>query len=123
MGRLQAHDIRRAIGVIAAFVTAPAVITHGCTGGTGIGPRDVTPEATLAVIDREIPGIMAAVRARYREAFPAAVLSRAVAGVHGKTLILNLPGSVKAVTECLDVILPVVPHALEMIAGGATHPE
>ncbi len=93
------------------------------TGGTGIGPRDVTPEATLAVIDREIPGIMAAVRARYREAFPAAVLSRAVAGVHGKTLILNLPGSVKAVTECLDVILPVVPHALEMIAGGDTHPE
>jgi len=93
------------------------------TGGTGIGPRDVTPEATMAILEKEIPGIMAAVRAKYREAFPAALLSRAVAGVSGNTLVVNLPGSVKAVTECLNVILPVFPHALEMIAGGDTHPE
>jgi molybdenum cofactor biosynthesis protein B len=93
------------------------------TGGTGIGPRDVTPEATMAVLEKEIPGIMAAVRARYRDKFPAALLSRAVAGVSGRTLVVNLPGSEKAVTECLDVILPVIPHALEMIAGGDSHPE
>ena len=92
-------------------------------GGTGIGPRDVTPEATRSVLDKEIPGIAAAVQARYRDTYPAVLLSRAVAGVRGRTLIVNLPGSVKAVSECLDVILPVVPHALEMIAGGQTHPD
>lgn len=93
------------------------------TGGTGIGPRDVTPEATLAVIAKELPGLTEAVRARFRDAHPAAMLSRAVAGVRGRTLLVNLPGSIRAVQEHLDVILPVVPHALEMIAGGHTHPD
>ena len=87
------------------------------TGGTGFSPRDVTPEATLAVIERGVPGLPEAMR---RESFaisPRAMLSRAVAGIRGKCLIVNLPGSPKAVRECLQIILPVLPHALEILRG------
>ncbi|MBQ5970418.1 MAG: molybdopterin adenylyltransferase [Clostridia bacterium] len=87
------------------------------TGGTGFAPRDVTPEATLAVIDRAAPGIAEAVRLKSLAITPNAMLSRAVSGIRGKTLIINLPGSPKAVRESLAVVLPVLPHAVETLAG------
>lgn len=87
------------------------------TGGTGLSPRDVTPEATLDVIDREIPGIAEAMRAEGLKKTNRAMLSRAVAGVKGKTLIINLPGSPKAVRENLAVIIDALPHAIEKIKG------
>ncbi|AQS60146.1 MogA/MoaB family molybdenum cofactor biosynthesis protein [Desulforamulus ferrireducens] len=87
------------------------------TGGTGLSPRDNTPEATLAVIDRLVPGIAEAIRAASLKKTPKAMLSRAVSGTRGKTLIINLPGSVKGVRECLEVVLPVLDHGLEILSG------
>lgn len=89
------------------------------TGGTGLGPRDVTPEATLAVIERQVPGIPEAMRARSLEITSRAMLSRAVAGIRGRTLIINLPGSPKGVTECLQVVLPALEHGLAIMKGDA----
>jgi len=90
------------------------------TGGTGLSQRDVTPEATLAVVDKVAPGFVEAMRARTLDATPMAMLSRATAGVRGKCLIINLPGSPKAVQECLEVVLPAIPHAVEIIKGEVT---
>jgi molybdopterin adenylyltransferase len=90
------------------------------TGGTGLSKRDVTPEATLSIIDRSIPGIAEAMRAKSLEKTPTAMLSRAVAGQRGNCLIVNMPGSPRAVQECLDVILPALPHAVEIIKGEVT---
>jgi molybdopterin adenylyltransferase len=87
------------------------------TGGTGLSPRDVTPEATLEVIDREVPGIAEAMRTEGLKKTRRAMLSRAVAGVKGRSLIINLPGSPKAVQENLGAILDVIPHAIEKIQG------
>ena len=87
------------------------------TGGTGLSPRDVTPDATIEVIDREIRGIVEGMRAEGMKKTPRSMLSRAVAGVRGQTLIINLPGSPKAVEENLTVILDVIPHAIEKIKG------
>lgn len=87
------------------------------TGGTGLSPRDVTPEATRDVIEREVPGIAEAMRMEGLKKTPRAMLSRAVAGVRGQTLIINLPGSPAAVRENLAVILEVIPHAVEKIRG------
>jgi molybdopterin adenylyltransferase len=87
------------------------------TGGTGLSPRDVTPEATLEVIDREIPGIAEAMRAEGLKKTKRAMLSRAVAGVRGNTLIINLPGSPKAIQEGLEAIIEIIPHAVEKIKG------
>ncbi len=87
------------------------------TGGTGLAPRDITPEATRAVIERDMPGIPEAMRAASLAKTPFAMLSRMVAGTRGATLIVNLPGSPKAVRENLAVILPVLPHALEKLLG------
>ncbi len=87
------------------------------TGGTGLSPRDVTPEATLDVIDREIPGIAEAMRVESLKKTRNAMLSRAVAGVTGQTLIINLPGSPRAVRENLAVIIDALPHAVEKIKG------
>ena len=87
------------------------------TGGTGLSPRDVTPDATREVIDWEIPGIAEAMRMAGLGKTKRAMLSRAVAGVRGKTLIINLPGSPKAVTEGLEAIMDVLPHAVEKIKG------
>jgi molybdopterin adenylyltransferase len=85
------------------------------TGGTGFGPRDVTPEATLAVIQRAAPGLAEAMRFSSLQATPHAMLSRATAGIRGRTLIVNLPGSPKGAMENLQVILPVLPHAVELL--------
>ena len=89
------------------------------TGGTGLTPRDVTPEATLAVVDRIIPGFTEAMRSESLKKTPMAMLSRAVAGTRGKCLIINLPGSPKAVRECLEVVVPALPHAVETLKGQA----
>ncbi len=90
------------------------------TGGTGLSARDVTPEATLSVIDREIPGIAEAMRAESLKKTPMAMLSRAVAGQRARCVIVNMPGSPKACRECLDVIVPAIPHAIEIINGVIT---
>ena len=87
------------------------------TGGTGVAPRDVTPEATLTVIDRELPGMAEAMRAESLKKTPHAMISRAVAGIRKQTLIVNLPGSPKAARENLSVILPALPHTIEKIKG------
>lgn len=87
------------------------------TGGTGIGPRDVTPEATWAVLEKEIPGICEGLRREGYKHTPFAVLSRAASGMRGKTLIINLPGSPGSLTESFPLLETIIPHSLEMIAG------
>ena len=87
------------------------------TGGTGLSPRDVTPEATMAVADRNVPGIAEYMRAKSFEITPKAMLSRAVSVMRGRTLIINLPGSPKAVRENLEFILPALDHGLEIMTG------
>lgn len=87
------------------------------TGGTGFAPRDITPEATLAVIEKLVPGIPEIIRAESYKITKNAMLSRAVAGIRGKTLIVNLPGSPKAVKESLEIVIPVLPHAVETLSG------
>ena len=89
------------------------------TGGTGLSPRDVTPEATLAVVERVVPGMAEAMRQAGIAHTPMAMLSRAVAGVRGRTLIVNLPGSERGVRQNLVQLLPVLPHALETLRGAA----
>lgn len=96
---------------------ADLVLTNG---GTGLGPRDVTPDATLAVIDRQVPGLAEAMRLEGLKHTPRAMLSRAVAGVRRRTLIINLPGSPKGVRESLGAILPALGHAIEILRGEAT---
>jgi molybdopterin adenylyltransferase len=108
---------------IAAFLVTAArdhelVVT---TGGTGLAPRDVTPEATRAVLDYEVPGLAELMRTAGLRKTPLAALSRAVAGVRGRTLVVNLPGSVRGATESLEAILPVLPHAAELLRGDAGH--
>ena len=90
------------------------------TGGTGFSPRDWTPEATKAVLDRETPGIPEAMRRAGMEKTPMAMLSRATAGIRKRTLIVNLPGSEKAVRESLEAILPALPHGVEILKGTAS---
>ncbi len=87
------------------------------TGGTGVSPRDVTPDATMAVLDRLIPGMAEAMRAASLQKTPHAMISRAIAGIRGSTLVVNLPGSPKGAIENLEVIVPALPHAIEKIQG------
>ncbi len=88
------------------------------TGGTGLGPRDVTPEATASICERLVPGLCEIFRAEGFKKTPFAILSRGIAGIRKDTLIINLPGSPKAVRECLEIIMDVLPHALDMMHGG-----
>ena len=113
-------DERRRIEsmLVAAAARHPLVVT---TGGTGLTARDVTPQATLAVIDYEVPGFAEAMRADGRTKTPMAILSRAVVGVRGQTLIVNLPGSPRAALESLAVLEPVLDHALETLRGPHDH--
>jgi molybdopterin adenylyltransferase len=110
------HRIEAAL--VAAASRHPLVVT---TGGTGLTPRDVTPQATLAVVDYEVPGLAEAMRAEGRRHTPMASLSRAVVGVRGTSLIVNLPGSPKGAVESLEAIVPVLEHALETLAGPFDH--
>lgn len=111
-------EISRRLATLADGGQVSAIFT---TGGTGVAPRDVTPEATRTVIDREIPGFGELMRARGREATPLAVLSRALAGTRGRVLIVNLPGSPKGAVESLDAIVELVPHVLDLLQGQTEH--
>jgi molybdopterin adenylyltransferase len=114
-------DDRPAIAALLQRLADEGVPLVATTGGTGLGPRDVTPEATNQVIDREAPGLAEAMRTAGRSSTPFAALSREVVGSRGSTLIVNLPGSEKGATESLLAILPVLPHALELLAGHTAH--
>ena len=87
------------------------------TGGTGFAPRDVTPEATRAVLERDVPGLAETMRAESLKKTPHAMLSRAIAGIRGRTLIINLPGSPKGAVENLQIVLPVLPHAVQLLTN------
>lgn len=91
------------------------------TGGTGFGPRDNTPEATRSIIEREAPGLAEAMRRETAGKTPTAILSRAVCGIRGNTLIINLPGSPKGVDECFEVLKPVLKHAIAQVTGDTKH--
>ncbi len=106
--------IRRALLHLCDALGLDLVVT---TGGTGVDPRDVTPDATREILDREIPGMAEAMRADSQKRVPTAMLSRAAVGIRGKTLIVNLPGSPGGARENLAVLLPVLPHAIGKICG------
>lgn len=112
-----AEQISREMMFMADQLAVDLILT---TGGTGLSPRDVTPEATLAVVDRQVPGIAEAMRAQSMKITSRAMLSRAVAGMRNKTLIINLPGSPKGVQECLEIILPALEHGLAIMKGEAS---
>jgi len=114
----EAAEISARLAALADGGQVSAIFT---TGGTGLAARDVTPEATRAVIHREIPGLPELMRTRGRESTPMAVLSRAVAGTRGRVLIVNLPGSPRGAVESLDAIVEVVPHVLELLRGHTDH--
>jgi molybdopterin adenylyltransferase len=114
-------DVKQRISdaiVAAAVNEADVVIT---TGGTGLGPRDVTPQATSAVIDFEVPGLGEAMRRVGAASTPMAALSRGMAGVRGRTLIVNVPGSVKGATESLEAVMPMLGHAIRLLHGNTSH--
>lgn len=111
------EEIKDAIIEMTDSLKVDFVVT---SGGTGFSPRDVTPEATLEVIERIVPGIPEAMRAESLKVTPKAMLSRAAAGIRKKSLIVNLPGSPKGVRECLEIIMPVLKHGIEILRGEAS---
>jgi molybdopterin adenylyltransferase len=113
-------DQEQLTGLIKKAISEKADVIF-TTGGTGIGPRDITPETVRPILDKEIPGIMELIRVKYGMEKPAALLSRGIAGVSGKTLIYCLPGSVKAVTEYCHEILPTIEHSIYMLEGIDSH--
>jgi molybdenum cofactor synthesis domain-containing protein len=114
-------DLKTLINVLKTQAARSDINLILTTGGTGFAPRDNTPEATRAVIEREAVGIAEAMRLKSLEKTPTAMLSRAVCGIHGSTLIVNFPGSPKAVRECFDAIKSVLPHAVNILAGNTMH--
>ncbi len=110
-------DIELIAETLAAWADAGDLDVILTTGGTGLTARDITPEATRRVLEREAPGIAEALRTESLKKTPMAMLSRGIAGVRNRTLIVNLPGSPKAVRECLEVLGPVLPHAVQLLAG------
>lgn len=112
------EELRNTIYVLTERDDINLVLT---TGGTGFGPRDNTPEATQAVIEREAPGLAEAMRRETYVKTPLAMLSRGICGIRGDKLIINLPGSPKGVEECFEIIRPVLPHAIALIAGNTQH--
>jgi molybdenum cofactor synthesis domain-containing protein len=114
-------DIRERIGdaVLGAVTDGVSVVVT--TGGTGLGPRDVTPQATAALIDFEVPGIGEAMRRAGAEHTPLAALSRSMAGVKDRTLIINLPGSPNGATESLEAVIPMLDHAVRLLQGDTKH--
>jgi molybdopterin adenylyltransferase len=104
--------------IAAASGGADVVVT---TGGTGVGPRDVTPQATAALLDFEVPGIGEEMRRAGAASTPLAALSRAMAGVRGRTLIINVPGSVRGATESLEAVMPLLAHAVDLLHGDTSH--
>ena len=110
--------IARRLATLADGHQVSAIFT---TGGTGVAERDVTPEATRSVLDREIPGLPEIMRERGRASTPLASLSRAVAGTRGRVLVVNLPGSLRGAVESLDAIVDLLPHILELLEGKTEH--
>lgn len=113
----QKSEIKKALIKISDENTADLILT---TGGTGLAKRDVTPEATLEVIEKEVPGIPEKIRAETISITPQAALSRARAGIRNKTLIINFPGSPKAVAECLETVIDIIPHGVKILKGEIT---
>ena len=105
--------------IVAAVVAGADVVVT--TGGTGLGPRDVTPQATSMLIDYEVPGLAELMRRIGEKSTPMAVLSRGVVGVRGQSLIVNVPGSAKGATESLEALLPVLGHAIQLLHGDTKH--
>lgn len=112
------EDLRQTLYSLTERVDTNLIVT---TGGTGFSRRDNTPEATRSVIEREAPGLAEAMRSETLKKTPTAMLSRGVCGIRGTTLIINLPGSPQAVSECFEVIKPVLQHAINLIAGNTKH--
>ena len=112
-------DDRRAIeSALRCLADSKGVDLLLTSGGTGVGPRDVTPEATLAVVEKRVPGLAEAMRHRSLKITPHAMLSRAEAGIRGRCLIVNLPGSPKGAVECFETIAPALEHAMDLLSGG-----
>ncbi|MCL6563767.1 MAG: MogA/MoaB family molybdenum cofactor biosynthesis protein [Firmicutes bacterium] len=118
--RLEPDEVDRLEAVLREWV-AQGISLIATTGGTGIGPRDVMPEATRRVIEREVPGIAEEMRRVSTAITPFGMLSRGVVGVAGRTLIINFPGAPKACRELLPVVVPILPHALDLLAGRTRH--
>ncbi|UCC22128.1 MAG: MogA/MoaB family molybdenum cofactor biosynthesis protein [Planctomycetota bacterium] len=116
--RIAADDAEAVVNDLKFLCDKAAVEVVLTTGGTGLGSRDVTPEATSSVCERMVPGLSEMIRAEGLKKTRNAVLSRGVAGIRNKTLIVNLPGSPKGAKESLEIILDVLPHAVEMMLGG-----
>ena len=108
-------DLATIAGKLAEWADSPDVSLIVSTGGTGLGRHDVTPEACLSILDKEVPGMAEAMRAKTLEFTPMAMISRSVAGIRSNTLIITLPGSTKGVRECLEVVQPVLLHAIELL--------
>ncbi|MGH7550916.1 MAG: MogA/MoaB family molybdenum cofactor biosynthesis protein [Gemmatimonadota bacterium] len=110
-------------GVLTRLADQGGIALVLTTGGTGLGPRDVTPDGTRRIAEREVPGIAEALRSFSIERTPHAMLSRATAAIRGRTLIINLPGSPRAVSQTFDVLAPVLDHAVSLVAGGTPTPD